>query len=59
MAIVDVYDALISDRPYKKALRKDAALEIIREDSGKAFDPRIAQVFLEISDLFEAVKSCQ
>jgi len=45
MAIADVYDALVSDRPYKKAfLHKDAA-EIIREGSGTHFDPELVRIF--------------
>jgi putative two-component system response regulator len=59
MAIVDVYDALISERPYKKALKKEAVLEIIMEDKGKAFDPKITQVFIEISGSLGEVESCR
>jgi len=59
MAIVDVYDAIISDRPYKKALKKETALEIIREGRGKAFDPKITDVFLEIAGSFGEVEQCR
>jgi putative two-component system response regulator len=52
MAIVDVYDALTSDRPYKKAFPHEEALKIISDDSGSHFDPKIADVFLKISDKF-------
>ncbi len=45
-AIVDVWDALTSDRPYRKAWRKPDALQYIREQSGKHFDPQVADVFL-------------
>ena len=47
MAIADVYDALISERCYKKALPVGEALEIIRDESGSHFDPKLAEVFLE------------
>ena len=47
MAIVDVYDALTNDRPYKKALAHEDALEIIQEGSGTHFDPQIAETFIE------------
>lgn len=47
MAIVDVYDALISKRPYKEAFSHEKAIGIIKERSGTHFDPIIAQVFLE------------
>ncbi len=45
MAIVDVYDALTSDRPYKKAFTSAQAYRIITEESGKHFDPKIVGVF--------------
>jgi len=48
MAVVDVYDALVSERPYKKPFTHEKALEIIMEDSGKHFDPLIADVFKSI-----------
>ena len=44
--VVDVWDALISDRPYRKAWEKQAALEYIRSESSKLFDPAIVTVFL-------------
>jgi putative two-component system response regulator len=57
MAIVDVYDALASERPYKKAFTHDAALEIISEGKGKHFDPLIVETFLENSlSIFEESK---
>ncbi|MDR2397966.1 MAG: response regulator [Spirochaetaceae bacterium] len=46
MAIVDVYDALLSVRPYKKALTQAEAVAIIAKESNGHFDPAIAQVFL-------------
>ena len=48
IAIADVYEALISDRPYRKALPKKEALRIIKENSGKQFDPKIADVLIEV-----------
>lgn len=47
MAIADVYDALVSERCYKKAMPSDKALEIIRSDAGTHFDPVLAQLFLD------------
>jgi putative two-component system response regulator len=52
MAIVDVYDALVSERPYKKAFSEGEALKIIMDSAGKQYDPKIAQVFFEIKDRF-------
>lgn len=47
-SIVDVYDALTSDRPYRGAWSKEKTIEYIREQSGKQFDPHIVDVFLEL-----------
>jgi HD-GYP domain-containing protein (c-di-GMP phosphodiesterase class II) len=49
-AVVDVYDALISDRPYRPAWTKQAAREYIQEQSGKLFDPVVVNVFLQNMD---------
>lgn len=47
-AIVDVYDALISDRPYRKAWTKEAAIQHIKEQSGHHFDPKVVKTFLKL-----------
>ena len=47
-AVVDVWDALISDRPYRKAWSKKAALEVIRNGADKLFDPKVVMAFLEL-----------
>jgi putative nucleotidyltransferase with HDIG domain len=47
-AIVDVWDALLSDRPYRKAWSEEKAIEHICEQSGKHFDPQVVDVFLQI-----------
>jgi putative two-component system response regulator len=52
MALVDVYDALISDRPYKKALSPGQAVEIIREGGGTHFDPFLNEVFIDAAKGF-------
>ncbi len=46
-AVVDVYDALTSDRPYRKAWSEEKTLELIKEESGSHFDPEVVKVFLE------------
>ncbi|MCL2294855.1 MAG: response regulator [Spirochaetes bacterium] len=56
VAIVDVYDALVSVRPYKNALSPDEAVEIIMEAAGTQFDPKIAEVFFKARKRFGAVK---
>jgi len=50
MAVIDVYDALVTERPYKKAFSHEKAVEIIMEESGTHFDPRIAEVFFSINE---------
>jgi HD-GYP domain-containing protein (c-di-GMP phosphodiesterase class II) len=51
-AVVDVYDALTSDRPYRAAWSKEQALEYMKSQSGQYFDPLILQTFLGMcSDL--------
>jgi putative two-component system response regulator len=57
MAIIDVYDALVSERPYKKAIDSDEAVQIIMECSGTHYDPKIVAVFYEVRDLFKMVKA--
>jgi len=52
MAIVDVYDALVSQRSYKGAFSHEKAVEIILEGKGKQFDPKIVDVFNEVNNLF-------
>ena len=52
MAIADVYDALISERCYKKALQAKEAFGIIQRESGTHFDPKLAEVFLRHRESF-------
>lgn len=47
-AVVDVFDALTSDRPYRKAWSREKALEYIREQSGKHFSPEAVKVFSDM-----------
>jgi putative two-component system response regulator len=56
MAIADVYDALISARPYKPAFTHEKATDIILKDAGKKFDPEIADIFNTINDKFKEVQ---
>ena len=46
-ALADVFDALTSERPYKKAWSVEAAVDLIKENSGKQFDPALVQTFLD------------
>jgi CHASE2 domain-containing sensor protein len=47
-AVCDVYDALISDRPYKRAWTEAEAREELRAQSGRHFDPRLVELFLAL-----------
>ncbi len=49
-SVADVYDAMTSDRPYRKARTHEEAIKYIRSQSGRHFDPHIVDVFLEIVD---------
>lgn len=48
MAVADVFDALVCKRVYKEAMAEEEAYTILREDSGKHFDPVIVDVFFQI-----------
>jgi HD-GYP domain-containing protein (c-di-GMP phosphodiesterase class II) len=50
-AVVDVWDALISDRPYRKAWTKDKVLEHMKAESGKHFDPQVLDAFLGMKEV--------
>jgi PAS domain S-box-containing protein len=47
-AVVDVWDALSSERPYRGAWSVERVIEYLREQSGKQFDPQVVEVFLKI-----------
>ena len=55
MAIIDVYDALISERPYKKAFSHEEAVNIIKEGKGTHFDPSLIDLFLSVSNRLNEV----
>jgi putative two-component system response regulator len=57
MAIVDVYDALVSERPYKKPFAYDVAVNIIMQEAGKHFDPTIAEIFYLQREAFKNIAS--
>jgi putative two-component system response regulator len=56
MSVADVYDALISNRPYKAAFSATEAEDIMMNVSGKHFDPAIVDVFYKIRKLFREVE---
>jgi diguanylate cyclase (GGDEF)-like protein/putative nucleotidyltransferase with HDIG domain len=48
LSVVDYFDALMSERPYHKPMSLDAALGLLRQESGKALDPRVVQTFIDM-----------
>jgi PAS domain S-box-containing protein len=56
VALADVYDALTSDRPYRKAMTHEQAARIIAEGRGTQFDPDLVDAFLANSDLFDRIR---
>jgi putative two-component system response regulator len=55
-AVADVFDALTSKRPYKKAFSNEKAYEILRESRGTHFDPKVLDVFFEHLDEVVAIQ---
>ena len=51
LAVADVYDALLSDRPYRKGWDKDAVIDHIREKAGLHFDPEVVRAFMKICNV--------
>ena len=56
VAVADVYDALTSKRPYKKAFSHEKAVSIISEGRGSHFDPELTDTFLEINREFNEIR---
>jgi HD-GYP domain-containing protein (c-di-GMP phosphodiesterase class II) len=56
VSIVDVYDALASDRPYKKAFPTEQVISILEEGRGEFFDPTFLDLFLSNIDSFVAIR---
>jgi len=56
MALVDVYDALVSERPYKEPYSHEYAKQILLEGRGRHFDPRIVDAFLSCEQQFIELK---
>jgi len=56
MAIVDVYDALLSERPYKKPFTQEETVKIIMDNAGTQFDPLIAEAFFDAREKFNTIE---
>jgi HD-GYP domain-containing protein (c-di-GMP phosphodiesterase class II) len=57
VALADVYDALASRRSYKEAWSEERVLEVIREESGRHFDPDVVDAFLDVLPSIRAIGS--
>ena len=57
MAVADVYDALISKRVYKEAMRHEEAMRVMVEGRGGHFDPRVLDAFLAVEPQFQGIAS--
>jgi response regulator RpfG family c-di-GMP phosphodiesterase len=56
VALADVYDALISRRAYKEPFPEEKTLQIIKEESGRHFDPEVVEAFLSIYEVIVAIR---
>ncbi|HEC79369.1 MAG TPA: PAS domain S-box protein [candidate division WOR-3 bacterium] len=48
IAVADAYDAMTTDRPYRKAISTKKAIQILKKESGKQFDPKVVKAFLKV-----------
>ncbi len=55
-AICDVYDALVSKRPYKRPWTREQALDHLRANAGAHFDPRLVECFIDVIDEMDAIQ---
>ncbi len=53
-AVADAFDAMTNDRPYRAAMRIEAALEEIKRGSGTQFEPRVVETFLSLAEFESA-----
>lgn len=60
VSVADVYDALISDRVYRKAMSHQEACELILDGKGNQFDPEIIDAFMAIEDkIYKVAQNCK
>jgi response regulator RpfG family c-di-GMP phosphodiesterase len=56
VALADVFDALSSARCYKEAWDEEKVLSILKEETGKQFEPELVEIFLEIYDTIKSIQ---
>jgi putative two-component system response regulator len=56
LAIADLYDAFLSDRPYRKVFAEEEVVGLIMDNAGKMFDPLIVDVFSEVQEQFSKIR---
>ena len=54
-AVIDVWDALSSDRPYRKAWPQEKIIDYVREQTGSHFDPDVVEAFFELLAKMEQI----
>ena len=54
LSVVDYFDALMSERPYHKAMSFEAAIGLLQQETGKALDPRVVQTFIDMYPVLQA-----
>jgi putative nucleotidyltransferase with HDIG domain len=59
LAVADVYDAMVSERPYRTGLGRKCAVDFIREGVGCKFDPEVVKAFLEVMAKVEKDARCE
>ncbi|MDM8534535.1 HD-GYP domain-containing protein, partial [Clostridiaceae bacterium HSG29] len=57
LSVADAYDAMTTNRPYRKAFSKERAIEEIRNNSGKQFSPIVCEVFLKMDNIENFINS--
>ena len=55
LSVVDCFDALTSDRPYRGRMTAEAAVQILRERRGRMYDPRVVDTFIEV---YRSIPDC-
>jgi HD-GYP domain-containing protein (c-di-GMP phosphodiesterase class II) len=50
LAVADVFDALISDRPYRSGWGKEEVYRLVEKEAGHHFDPKVVEAFFEVTD---------